>query len=117
MINQTNQELTFEQESNQIHGLMQTIKSIRSLMSDFDVPKDSHISIQVLNNHSLYGTNQDVIKHMAKVSTLEIHTQEIHPEKTITQVVNPNVTIFLHLDQNIDIEAEKEKMNQEINKS
>ena len=112
---ETNQELTFEQESNQIHGLMQTIKSIRSLMSDFDVPKDSHISIQVLNNHSLYGTNQDVIKHMAKVSTLEIHTQEIHPEKTITQVVNPNVTIFLHLDQNIDIEAEKEKMNQEIN--
>lgn len=107
-----NQELIFNQATEQIEHLNLTIRNIRSLMADFDISRDSHVSIQT-SHTNLFQDNADVIKHLAKIEKLEI-TQEAKQEKVIAQIVDKNTTIFLHLDQNIDIEAEKEKMQTEV---
>ncbi len=107
-----NKNLLFPKEKEQIDNLKKTITAIRSVMADFDVSKDSHITIQH-KSQTVIETNQDVIKHMAKVKTLELTNDFKHIPKTITQVVTPEITILLHLDQNIDLEAEKEKLSLE----
>lgn len=108
-----NPNLIFPEDVIQVNKLKQTITNIRSLMADFEIARDAHITIQH-KSISILEKNADVIKHMAKASKLEFQTNFEHIEKTITQVVNPEITILLHLDQNIDIEAEKEKMQIEI---
>lgn len=110
---ESNSDLKFNNEKQQILNLMKTITSIRSVMADFDIPKDSHITIQH-KNIELLENSQNIIKHMAKVSKLELSTQAQTLPKTISQVVSPEITILLHLDQNIDIQAEKAKMQTEI---
>jgi valyl-tRNA synthetase len=109
----TSKELQFPNEKKQIVNLMKTITSIRSIMADFDIAKDSHITIQHKNIELLESTEK-VIKHMGKVSKIEFSNDFNNLPKTISQVVSPDITILLHLDQNIDIDAEKSKMQTEI---
>jgi len=105
--------LKFPNQVAEINKLKQTITAVRSVMADFDIARNSHITIQHKSLKTITD-NQDAIKYMAKIEKLEFEVTFDNKTKTISQVVTPEITVLLHLDQNIDIEAEKEKMQNEI---
>ena len=98
--------------------IIEVIKAIRSLKADFGLAavKDVKVSIIDKDNLNYVKANLALIQSMAKVDNLDLIHEDQQFKNTAVYVVDSAITVYLHVDGKIDIEAEISKAKKEIDK-
>lgn len=102
----------------EMERIIEVIKAIRSLKADFGLAavKDVKVSIIDKDNLNYVKANLALIQSMAKVDNLDLIHEDQQFKNTAVYVVDSAITVYLHVDGKIDIEAEISKAKKEIDK-
>lgn len=101
-----------------INWLIFLIQQIRSLRNEAAIPAGERIKVSIKldqekEHTSLLKDNEGLIKTLARLETLTLVEMPLQG-KSILQAVHQNATIYIDLDGVIDIEAEKSRLQKEI---
>ncbi|SFL68045.1 valine--tRNA ligase [Pelosinus propionicus] len=102
----------------QMVTMMETIKSIRNMRAEVNVPpgKKSEVILQITASEfqQVFASNLQYIKTLASAESVQLlGTYEAKPENAMTAVVS-GVEIYLPLKGLIDIEKESLRLNKEL---
>jgi valyl-tRNA synthetase len=93
------------------------VEEIRSLRANLKIPPGQRSEIVIIppdtTGVDMLMPESDIISSLARCSSLEIGLQATKPAKSIASVVR-DFQVFIALDQNINIDGEKERLNKEI---
>ncbi|MDR3112381.1 MAG: valine--tRNA ligase [Elusimicrobiota bacterium] len=115
----SNDSLEFFQETalNKMSAIQEIISNIRTLRSEMNISPSVQISalFNILDdkNTSLVKENQDYIKRLAKINSIEFGKNIERPKNSALEVVG-GFEIFLPLEGLIDIEKEKLRLTKEL---
>jgi valyl-tRNA synthetase len=104
-----------EKQSVDFEVFQDLIREIRSLRAEkkIDPAKKIKVTVFAHNSKSAIESEQNKIKHLARIEELNLTTKGEKPEKTISGVVH-GMEIFIHLDNLIDVDQERKKLQKEI---
>jgi valyl-tRNA synthetase len=102
----------------QMNTMMETIKSIRNMRAEVNVPpgKKSEVILQIAAGElqQVFANNLQYLKTLAAAEPIQlVGTEEAKPENAMTAVVS-GVEIYLPLKGLIDIEKESARLNKEL---
>ena len=104
----------------EMNWLVDLISEIRSRRTEFNVPPGTFIPLQIFDATSdLEGRlarHELIIKRLAKISDLSVEKGKPHDLKGVIQFVLGATTIVLPLGQSIDLDAEKQRLQKEVQK-
>lgn len=105
----------------EMNWLVELISAIRSRRTEFNVPPGMLIPLQIFDaNEALMlrvKRHEIIIKRLARISDLTIVSGKPHDLKGVVQFVLGAITIVLPLGQSIDLDAEKQRLQKEIQKN
>ncbi|AIF52510.1 valine--tRNA ligase [Pelosinus sp. UFO1] len=102
----------------QMNTIMETIKSIRNMRAEVNVPpgKKSEVILQIIAKElqEVFATNLPYLKTLAAAEPIQLlGDAEAKPENAMTAVVS-GVEIYLPLKGLIDVEKESARLNKEL---
>lgn len=106
-----------EEIEQQMNTLMETIKSIRNMRAEVNVPpgKKSEVILQITaGGQQVFANNLQYLKTLAAAEPIQlIGIEEPKPENAMTAIVS-GVEIYLPLKGLIDVEKESARLNKEL---
>ncbi len=107
-----------EDTEQQMGTMMETIKSIRNMRAEVNVPpgKKSEVILQIATNEleQVFANNLQYIKTLAAAESVQLlKANEAKPDNAMTGVVS-GVEIYLPLKGLIDVEKESARLNKEL---
>jgi valyl-tRNA synthetase len=107
-----------EDAEQQMATMMETIKSIRNMRAEVNVPpgKKSEVILQIATNEleQVFANNLQYIKTLAAAESVQLlGADEAKPDNAMTGVVS-GVEIYLPLKGLIDVEKESVRLNKEL---
>lgn len=116
MVDSWPQQSKISEDEKTLHNfnlIQETISTIRNARAEkkIEPAKKIVITIDAKNNQELFTNQEHVIKGLARIETINYSSQK--PEHALTVVVE-DIEISLHLDSALDLEAEKERIQKEI---
>ena len=112
------QELSFPEEEAAMEAVMDTIKAIRGRRAEMNVPPSKKAEILLVTAApEIYARGLHFIQRLAYAS--QITFADAAPADTSGQVtvVTHNATVYLPLSELVDVAAELERINKEIEKA
>lgn len=104
----------------EMNWLVALISQIRSRRTEFNVPPGTSIPLQVFEATAEVDTrfkrHELIIKRLAKISDLSVSLGKPETLKGVIQFVVDATTLVLPLAQSIDLEAEKQRLQKEVQK-
>lgn len=101
--------------------LVELISAIRSRRTEFNVPPGMPIPLQIFDADESVELrvkrHEIIIKRLARISDLSVVRGRPEDLKGVVQFVLGAITIVLPLSQSIDLEAEKQRLQKEIQKN
>ena len=108
----------FNNELNYVENVMQAIKAIRNMRSEENIPVSKKISAKVLIENSnlkeIFKQSESYILKLALLENVEYLENKSLINKNDIVLHLENVSIYLDLSNAIDKEAEKQKLNKEL---
>lgn len=105
----------------EMNWLVELISAIRSRRTEFNVPPGMPIPLQIFEATDALEMrvkrHEIIIKRLAKISDLSIASGKPNDLKGVVQFVSGAMTIVLPLGQSIDLDAEKQRLQKEIQKN
>jgi len=107
-----------EDTEQQMGTMMETIKSIRNMRAEVNVPpgKKSEVVLQIATDElqQVFANNLQYVKTLAAAETVQLlRADEAKPDNAMTAVVS-GVEIYLPLKGLIDVEKETARLNKEL---
>jgi valyl-tRNA synthetase len=107
-----------EEIEQQMNTMMETIKSIRNMLAEVNVPpgKKSEVILQIAAGElqQVFANNLQYLKTLAAAEPIQlIGIEEAKPENALTAIVS-GVEIYLPLKGLIDVEKESARLNKEL---
>jgi valyl-tRNA synthetase len=107
-----------EEIEQQMNTMMETIKSIRNMRAEVNVPpgKKSEVILQIAAGElqQVFANNLQYLKTLAAAEPIQlIGIEEAKPENALTAIVS-GVEIYLPLKGLIDVEKESARLNKEL---
>ncbi len=91
------------------------ITHIRNIRTTFKVPANSKVNIVlVTKNDNFINSQETLIKKLAHVKQISIQ-QDDNPQKASASSVLKNIKLYVHLANIIDIDKEKQRLQDELN--
>lgn len=113
-----NEEDKFELEEQQMTLVMETIRAIRNARADMNVPPSKKAMAMFVAEgevkKAIQGANSYYIS-LASVSTLEFINESDAPDNAVS-LISSGAKIFLPLEELIDFDKERERLNKEKDK-
>ncbi len=97
--------------------LMEAIRGIRNVRSDLDLPPSSKINVVIVGKLDWPKDSPFELYISKLVNAESVGTARMKPKKGMTAAVNPNVEIFVVMDEHFDFNAEIVRLNSKIVKA
>ncbi|WAW15214.1 valine--tRNA ligase [Peptostreptococcus equinus] len=114
------EEDNMESEEEKMNLIMDGIRNVRNVRTEMDVPPSKKAKIIIVPNHEKKEAMEDgkeYFKALASASEVEIlESKENIPEDAVSVVID-GVELFIPLDELVDFEKEKERLNKEKKKA
>jgi len=104
------QESTFDLEA--FDHMKEVVSQIRVIRTKRNIPNKTEIDLQIIEGSKHNGQFDPTIKKLCNLGEVEYVDQK--PEGAISFLVNVN-EYYIPLEENVDVEAEKKKLEEEIN--
>ncbi len=102
-------------ENNNFDLIQELITHIRNIRATFKVPTNTNVDITIITSANDYITSQKtLIKKLANVKNITMQKDD-SLQKTSASAVFKNVKLYVHLANIIDIDKEKQRLQDEIN--
>ena len=117
-----NKHFEYKNEKNKIEYVKEIIKSIRNLRAELNVKNSVKSKIYIItNNKKLFDETGYIIKNLASVSEIIILNNEKELEKInsldkFQALIFKDAKVYLPFSELVDIEKEKKRINDEIEK-
>ncbi len=100
------------QAENDVKFLQEIVTAIRNIRGELNIPPSTKISI-VIKSESISNSVADYIKSLVRVENITISKSAEKPPKSASAVVK-SAEIFIPLEGIVNLEAEKERIEKEI---
>ncbi len=111
---QFSEKLEFKNDAKKMETVFETIKALRNIRAEFNIPLASKIDIIIDNNEELYSQIIPYLNRMAKVNSTKFEKNNTHPKSAYCVVEDTKITI--PLEDLIDIDQEIKRQNKKIEK-
>ena len=113
------EKLEFSADSKKMETVFETIKTLRNVRAEFNIPLGSKIDIVIDNNEELYSQIIPYLERLAKVSSVKFDKNSSIPKSAYCTVGDTKITIpledLIDLKQEIARQQKKmDKLNQEL---
>ncbi len=111
------EKLVFKAEEESLSRIMDAIKAIRNRRSEMNVPPSKKAKVLIVSNHvDIYKLGESFFMRLASASSVEVvKTLETEPQNAVMIVID-GAKIYIPLDELVDFEKEKVRLNEEKNK-
>ena len=112
-----NSKLTYKKESAAFEGVMDIIKSVRSIKTEVGCAPSKKVTLYILaENRRMISANADNILKLAGAAEIKfVSSQEEAGEKPVTKVL-PACTLFIPMGELVDLEKERERLGRELDR-
>ena len=109
---QYSEKLVFEDDSKKMETVFETIKALRNIRAEFNIPLASKIDIIIDNNEELYSQIIPYLNRLAKVNSIKFEKNTNHSKSAYCVVDDTKITIPLEdlIDINQEIARQKKKI-------
>ena len=109
-------ELNFPAEAAQIEKLIAVIRGIRGRRAEMNVPPKTRTALYIITKDTAaFGAaNHVFLERLAGAASVEL--VDAAPEGDSVSIVTDSATVYIPLDQLVDMAAEKERLNGELKK-
>ena len=109
-------ELNFPAEAAQIEKLIAVIRGIRGRRAEMNVPPKTRTALYIITKDTAaFGAaNHVFLERLAGAASVEL--VDAAPEVDSVSIVTDSATVYIPLDQLVDMAAEKERLNGELKK-
>jgi valyl-tRNA synthetase len=110
----------FDEEAEaQMSLLMETIRTIRNIRSEYNVEPGRRIIAHIAagEHHDMFTKYQEILVSLARLDPIKLRvvpTLDEKPEQAVGQVISGGIEIYLPLAGMIDLAAEKERLEKEL---
>ena len=95
---------------------METVRGIRNVRSDLDLPPSTKINIVMTKN--VWPKDSPVEKYISKLTNaFDVDVSRIRPKKGMTAAVNSEAEVFVVMDEHFDFNSEIARLNSKIVKA
>ena len=113
------EKLEFSADSKKMETVFETIKTLRNVRAEFNIPLGSKIDIVIDNNEELYSQIIPYLERLAKVNSVKFDKNSSIPKSAYCTVGDTKITIpledLIDLKQEIARQQKKmDKLNQEL---
>ena len=110
-----NSKLSYKKESTAFEGIMDIIKSVRAVKTETGCAPSKKVTLYVMAaNRRMISANADSILKLGGAAEIKfVASKEEAGEKPVTKVL-PNCTLFIPMDELVDLEKEKERLEKEL---
>ena len=107
------EDLSFSPDAKKMETVFETIKALRNLRAEFNIPLGSTIDIIIDNNEELYSQIIPYLKRLAKVSSIKFDKDIKIPKSAYCTVGDTKITIPLEdlIDLKQEINRQQKKMD------
>ena len=107
-----NKKFVFEEDAKKMETVFETIKALRNIRAEFNIPTSSKIDIIIDNNEELYKQIIPYLNRLAKVNSTKFEKNCNHPKSAYCVVDDTKITIPLEdlIDLNQEIARQKKKI-------
>ncbi len=112
----SNKKLVFEKESKDTERMISAIQAIRSLKASFGLStsKDIAFSIVDKSGDEFLEDHAELIHKMGRTESLTFLTKDEEFEQCAVKIIDGDTKVYIHLGGKIDLDAEKEKIQKEL---
>lgn len=112
---QVNKKYLFKKESAGMTTVIETITTIRNLRQENAIAVGKKIPAHLVSSewHTLLKEKAEVIARLARLSSVEIHTQEVTIKPSLRGYVSSGVEVILPVAELIDVAAEHARLTTE----
>jgi valyl-tRNA synthetase len=108
-----------EEAEAQMSLLMETIRAIRNIRSEYNVEPGRRIIAYIVGGeyHEMLANHQEILVNLARLDADQLRLMPAladKPEQSVGQVISSGVEIYLPLAGMIDLAAEKERWQKEL---
>lgn len=117
------QHLDYTESSKDIDWLIQVISAVRSVRAEMNIPPATHLNVSFYDagptTHRRIRTHEDLLIKLARLSHVKAFSETLPQEdaKGSAQVVLGEATLLIPLAGAIDVGAEKERLQKELQKA
>ena len=108
------EKLNFSPDAKKMETVFETIKALRNLRAEFNIPLGSTIDIIIDNNEELYSQIIPYLKRMAKVNSIKFEKESKTSKSAYCTVGDTKITI--PLEDLIDLKQEINRQQKKIDK-
>ena len=107
------EDLSFSPDAKKMETVFETIKALRNLRAEFNIPLGSTIDIIIDNNEELYSQIIPYLKRLAKVNSIKFDKDIKIPKSAYCTVGDTKITIPLEdlIDLKQEINRQQKKMD------
>ena len=107
------EDLSFSPDAKKMETVFETIKALRNLRAEFNIPLGSTIDIIIDNNEELYSQIIQYLKRLAKVNSIKFDKDAKIPKSAYCTVGDTKITIPLEdlIDLKQEINRQQKKMD------
>ena len=107
------EDLSFSPDAKKMETVFETIKALRNLRAEFNIPLGSTIDIIIDNNEELYSQIIPYLKRLAKVNSIKFDKDAKIPKSAYCTVGDTKITIPLEdlIDLKQEINRQQKKMD------
>ncbi len=107
------EDLSFNPDAKKMETVFETIKALRNLRAEFNIPLGSTIDIIIDNNEELYSQIIPYLKRLAKVNSIKFDKDAKIPKSAYCTVGDTKITIPLEdlIDLKQEINRQQKKMD------
>ena len=110
------EELVFNKEENDFELIMQAVRAIRNRRNEMNVPPSKKAALLIETKHEdLFNSSKQIFNRLASAS--EITVGEGFNAEGAVCVVTDGAKMFIPLNELIDFEAERARLNKELEKA
>ena len=108
----------FPEDAAEIESIKEAVRAIRNLRSGMDVPPSRKAAVYAVSEdakvRAAFEATADVFKALAGASGLTVQTDRVGIEPNAVSTVTSNATIYIPLNDLVDVEKEKERLQKEV---
>ena len=108
-----NNSLVSTNDENTMDVIKEIIGKVRNVRAENNIPMSKELNIIIKSDDNALSQFSSIIKHLGKISEITFDTNAESPKLASSFVVN-GIEIFIPLEDIIDIDQEKEKIEKEI---
>jgi len=110
-----NKHRVYRQEESRFEGLIELIGSVRNLRNEMNVPPSKKISAYIIaDDEEFYNGAVGYIERLAGVNSVHFVGDKSEINEKVSVAVSKHATVLIPFGDLVDVEKEKERINQEI---